>query len=185
MRPKFACHRNRAARLKRGFTLIELMLVCALIGILISVAFPFFTRFGARAHGTEAQYVIGKLNTYFVNLYENNGSFATADYPNGFTSLPDPNPTSAPLGQSAAWDPTITGWLQVPFTFDGGLKMRYTYAISSDGSSMTITAEGSIPFLGPALATAQYGGNYQVIETFAGTSLSIVEIPSMGSLLNE
>ncbi len=169
--------------MQRGFTLIELMLVVTIIGILVSFSYPYFTRFNARARGAETQIVFNKLNTYFVNLYENNGTFSTASYPASFQSNLDPDPSVVALGQSAAWDPTINGWLQVPFSFDGGLKMRYTYSISSDGSSMTITAVGSIPGLG--LSTLSSGGanpivgNYLLTETLTGTTISTVEIPSM------
>ncbi|MFD2367791.1 type IV pilin protein [Pseudoduganella sp. GCM10020061] len=39
----------------RGFTLIELMIVCAVVGILAAVAYPSYTRYVQRGHRAAAQ----------------------------------------------------------------------------------------------------------------------------------
>src|SRR4051812_8226455 len=49
--------------IKKGFTLIELMIVVAIIGILAAIAIPNFIRFQARAKQSEAK---GNLKSIFT-----------------------------------------------------------------------------------------------------------------------
>ena len=50
-------------KVQQGFTLIELMIVVAIIGILAAVAIPAYTDYTARAQVTEAVNLLGGLKT--------------------------------------------------------------------------------------------------------------------------
>jgi len=58
----------------RGFTLIELMIIVAILGILAAVAIPSMIKYLRRAKTTEA---VDKLS----HLYRNSGTYATGERP--------------------------------------------------------------------------------------------------------
>ena len=69
-------------RRKKGFTLIELMIVVAIIGILAAIAIPNFLKFQAKAKQSEAKSNLGAIYTaqvaYFgeYNTYAGEGDLA-------------------------------------------------------------------------------------------------------------
>ena len=62
---------------QQGFTLIELMIAVAIIGILAAVAIPQYQDYTARAQVSEAVTLLGGLKTPVIDYYTMNG-----DYPN-------------------------------------------------------------------------------------------------------
>jgi len=64
-------------RLQQGFTLIELMIVVAIIGILAAVAIPSYQDYTARAQVSEGMSLTSALKTPLAEWYADNGSFPT------------------------------------------------------------------------------------------------------------
>jgi type IV pilus assembly protein PilA len=62
-------------RLEQGFTLIELMIVVAIIGILAAVAIPSYQDYTARAQVTEGMSLTSQFKTPLAEYFADNGSF--------------------------------------------------------------------------------------------------------------
>ena len=65
-------------RLQQGFTLIELMIVIAIIGILAAVAIPAYQDYTARAQTSEGMSLSDGLKSAIVDAYTNTGQWPSS-----------------------------------------------------------------------------------------------------------
>ena len=88
--------RNRQS----GFTLIELMIVVAIIGILAAIAFPAYTRYVENARRADAQGALMSLANAMERFHTQNGTYSGATVGSGAGAI---FPAEAPLDGSQKW----------------------------------------------------------------------------------
>ena len=75
-------------RLQRGFTLIELMIVVAIIGILAAIAIPNFTRFQAKSKQSEVKTNLKAIFTAAKSYFAERDNYGSTFNNIGFASEP-------------------------------------------------------------------------------------------------
>jgi len=65
-------------KIQKGFTLIELMIVVAIIGILAAIAIPAYNDYTARSQVTEPISLMSGLKTPLAEFYHDKGNLPTA-----------------------------------------------------------------------------------------------------------
>lgn len=131
---------------RRGFTLVELMTVTAIIGILTSVAIPSFRSMQARTKRAEATTVLSGIANAEL------GYDATSD---GFVAA-DINPTAS-LGKVAhPWETSPAGWRELGFSPTGPVRCAYQVDLVS-----------TVGFLAQAWCDVDADGNVALLQYYS------------------
>lgn len=101
---------------QKGFTLIELMVVVAIIGILAAIAIPAYQNHTGRAEANTGLAAITPLKTAIEDIYVEGLGSASVTYARLYTTA-----TASPLGQISlgTWDINGTGTLTFEFGVNG------------------------------------------------------------------
>lgn len=67
---------NVTRKAQKGFTLIELMIVVAIIGILAAIAFPSYTQYVRRGKAAEATSTLADLKNRMEQYFQDNKTYA-------------------------------------------------------------------------------------------------------------
>ncbi len=133
--------------MQKGFTLIELMIVVAIIGILAAVALPAYQDYTVRAKVTEGLSLAGSAKTAVSENAANGAPFAS-----GWTS-----PAATKNVASVAIDQT-TGHIVITYdsSIDGGKTLILTplngttaagTALAGTGTGSTVPTAGSVTWV--------------------------------------
>ncbi|HEY0992554.1 MAG TPA: prepilin-type N-terminal cleavage/methylation domain-containing protein [Kofleriaceae bacterium] len=125
-----------------GFTLIELMIVVAIIGILAAVAVPAFMDYIKRSKRVEASLQLNKIGRSAKRVYSENASYVAGtaaqlpQHPGSGGCCGGPNNHCAAVPMSFAADPI---WRQLDFQIDEDSLFYYDYT----GTLTTFTARAT------------------------------------------
>jgi type IV pilus assembly protein PilE len=103
----------------QGFTLIEVMIVVAIIGILAAIVYPSYTEYVKRGRRSQAQTALLEASQYMQRYYAANGSYA-----NNLSSAPHTLPTE---------------WARVPR--ETGSPQTYAIAFAQDASHTNLVSD--------------------------------------------
>jgi type IV pilus assembly protein PilE len=140
---------HRVSPLRRGFTLIELMIVVAIIAILASIALPNYTEYVRKANRAEARTQILKAAQFMQRFYASNDRFDT-DRAAVAVALPSVLQQSPEQGTAL-----------------------YNLAVESTASAYTLTAT---PVTGGSMAADTCGNlilNHTNLKSVSGSSTAV------------
>lgn len=86
-------------RMQKGFTLIELMIVVAIIGILAAVAIPQYQDYTVKAKLSKVQSTLAPVKTALALFFQENGIFPTAADAWGSIGINTAGPTLPSTGE--------------------------------------------------------------------------------------
>ena len=132
---------NRTDRKQGGFTLIELMIVVAIIGILAAIAIPAYTTYTQKARFTEAVLAASTLKTDVVTYIQTNGLTVLTAADSDAGSIPAAVTATATLNGSSVTDGVIT----ITWKGDSTALAGLTYVFTPNGATSPIswTATGT------------------------------------------
>ena len=124
---------NKLHSRKGGFTLIELMIVVAIIGILAAIAIPNFLRFQLKAKSSEGKTNLAAIRTAEQSYYSEFGVYVSADSTPATTG----QNVKTDFGGGGAADFDVLGWSPEGQVF-------FAYAAEADMNGYTTTAGADI-----------------------------------------
>ena len=144
----------KSLRKQEGFTLIELMIVVAIIGILAAIAIPNFLQYQMKSRQSEAKTNLGAIKTSEVSWQGERGCFLTV------ALAPAVAPAAGTKMQPQNWNAVGSAWLlPTPAAATG-------WCVGGGGAGISLGTFANLGFQATGNVLYQYGtGTYAVSHT--------------------
>jgi len=133
------------ARISRGFTLIELMIVVAIIGILAAIAIPAYLNYTVRAQVTEGLNLISGLKPAIVEHVASTGRWPTTLAEMGAANTPTGKYVSAIDVHGGMLVVTFGGQANDRITESGHNELGFTPARTENSDVVWICGRAPLP----------------------------------------
>ncbi len=117
-----------------GFTLLEMMVAVAVIGVLAAVAIPLMTRYQLRSKTAEAKTNLGAIRVLEESYYGEKEAYLVADA----------EPPAIPGSVAATFDAVNSDFAPLGFVPEGRVYFSYGVAVSGDSAGFTADAGADI-----------------------------------------
>lgn len=132
-------------QVQKGFTLIELMITVAIVGILAAVALPAYGDYTARAQASEAASITDAAKIAVLDVYTSTGAFPTT---NALANLPTDTTivgkyvSKVTVGTGGAVTATFSSASPTVSALQG---KTFVYTPVDNGGSYSWTCSGTMP----------------------------------------
>lgn len=121
-------------RFKRGFTLVEVMIVVAIIAIVATIAIPNYISFQLRAKTSEAKANLGGIRVCEEAYKVENDVYLACGV----------NPAAISAGVKGDWVADQAGWINIGFEPKGRIYYQYQVTVGAPATSFLAYARGDL-----------------------------------------